>query len=1164
MPLGFLSNFLRTILSSSSAKSTRSLKRSIENNCDFAGDLHDAWAHCRCVAVPNVVKSLDDQYMTSSMPLHVMCRHSSSATIAPLPNVDNAPPPPPHIVALSMTDGSLAFIQQDAFKHHDIQALDFSNNQIQTVNVNAFRGLEMKLTQLDLSNNNMSVIPTWALTYLHNLQFLHLQNNRIDTVRSNTFDETQLNNLQFLHLDHNQLKVIPNLAFHRLRLIVLTMSNNRISEIHKMSLPATLNFIDLRNNVLTQSLDLEGNNITVLVNDPEVVFKSEIKVVLRNNKIRRLDSSSFRSFRKIKELDLSYNQISAIDESAFETVSQLKILDLSYNHVAHLPRGVLKNFAKTLTHLNLEENVIHAMPDGLRDLYNLTHVNLNGNKLNKIDSGVLSGSKGSLTELLIANNHLRHIPNSALSGMQKLEHLDISKNRIHSLERNSFDTATGADTSLTRLNLAGNKIRNITDPNVFGQISSLTYLDLSFNKIELLASRVFEKLKGLESLFLQNNRLKNFPASSVYRLEKLRHLMLDNNEIAKMDNFSLADLPRLQHLSLAANKMEVITENMFSASSSRELKSLNLAHNRINTISNRAFQDLENLQQLRLNNNHLRTLSAMVFSNLRNLRYLDLSHNKIVKILPSAFHQLPALDVLYLQHNNLVEIDRDAFRGTTGLHSLHLSNNALREFSYATEIEEVDLSHNGLIEVENDAFSECRKLAAISIAHNYIRNLWKGTFIYQQTLHVLDISHNDILFLHQGTFGKNNVLELLAAGNKLSRVPIEALSTTNSALNRLDLSSNKIKIVESSQLTGFKNLTYLSFAQNRVDSVEEGAFEHLTSLKTLDLSNNPVTSWSPTAFRDLSHSIISVNVANTGLFSIPKFSHRSLQSLNISHNKIYEMSDRDMAPLAKLVSLDMSYNNVKVIEPDVFQQLLHLKNLNISANPISHIHDEHIDRLYQLETLHISKMPALLRLPEAHTFAQLNNLKNLQLYDIPNEAKPFDVARILYHLPPLHSLHIEIKQDRLDHQLVAADTRLLRQLAITGKNLTSIDVGAFANIRGYRVHISLEGTSVAHWAPLIFDTLTGISLLSLSLVNNKLTSVNPFRSTIPPVVNQHGTILQSIELRDNPINCNCSMRWAGDYMRVTSFLSSTSKSYDFDQKTVESCRKSICVGRRLS
>lgn len=39
---------------------------------------------------------------------------------------------------------SVTFISQDAFKHHNIQTLDLTNNHIETINVNAFRGLEVE------------------------------------------------------------------------------------------------------------------------------------------------------------------------------------------------------------------------------------------------------------------------------------------------------------------------------------------------------------------------------------------------------------------------------------------------------------------------------------------------------------------------------------------------------------------------------------------------------------------------------------------------------------------------------------------------------------------------------------------------------------------------------------------------------------------------------------------------------------------------------------------------------------------------------------------------------------------------------------------------------------------------------------------------------------
>lgn len=67
---------------------------------------------------------------------------------------------------------------------------------------------------------------------------------------------------------------------------------------------------------------------------------------------------------------------------------------------------------------------------------------------------------------------------------------------------------------------------------------------------------------------------------------------------------------------------------------------------------------------------------------------------------------------------------------------------------------------------------------------------------FQESLHTLDISFNDILFLHQGTFGKNNILQLHVNNNKLSRIPLEALSSTMASLHLLDLAHNNIKLEE--------------------------------------------------------------------------------------------------------------------------------------------------------------------------------------------------------------------------------------------------------------------------------------------------------------------------------------------------------------------------------
>lgn len=67
----------------------------------------------------------------------------------------------------------------------------------------------------------------------------------------------------------------------------------------------------------------------------------------------------------------------------FEGINQIQELDLSYNRLAYIPDGVFANLAKSIKKLNLEENIMHALPKAMGELRELTHLNLNGNKLNK-------------------------------------------------------------------------------------------------------------------------------------------------------------------------------------------------------------------------------------------------------------------------------------------------------------------------------------------------------------------------------------------------------------------------------------------------------------------------------------------------------------------------------------------------------------------------------------------------------------------------------------------------------------------------------------------------------------------------------------------------------------------------------------------------------------
>lgn len=100
-----------------------------------------------------------------------------------------------------------------------------------------------------------------------------------------------------------------------------------------------------------------------------------------------------------------------------------------------------------------------------------------------------------------------------------------------------------------------------------------------------------------------------------------------------------------------------------------------------------------------------------------------------------------------------------------------------------------------------------------------------------------------------GSLGNNNLHHLDLSHNQFGRIPIEALEPCSESLGSLIVNWNKLKLIDSPQLVGLKNVSILSLSNNLIESVEEAAFEHLTNLRSLDISYNPISSWSPTAFR---------------------------------------------------------------------------------------------------------------------------------------------------------------------------------------------------------------------------------------------------------------------------------------------------------------------------
>lgn len=160
-----------------------------------------------------------------------------------------------NINKLEIKNGALIFVNQDAFKNLQIRLLSLTHNNIEHVNVNAFRGLHT-LKGLDLQSNDLLHIPIWSLIFLENLQYLHLQDNQIASIDPNTTIETKLNQLHYLYLDRNKITKIGSGSLIKYPLFVLTLSKNKIFNLEKDSLPGSLNILDLSANLIETVQDI--------------------------------------------------------------------------------------------------------------------------------------------------------------------------------------------------------------------------------------------------------------------------------------------------------------------------------------------------------------------------------------------------------------------------------------------------------------------------------------------------------------------------------------------------------------------------------------------------------------------------------------------------------------------------------------------------------------------------------------------------------------------------------------------------------------------------------------------------------------------------------------------------------------------------------------------
>lgn len=447
------------------------------------------------------------------------------------------------------SNGFNALVQAIAQKNSEaaIRVLDLSRNKIKTLSKKSFKGLN-EVRVIDLSDNQLESLDPQVFQHTPLLEKIILRGNKLTSLPKRLF--AKLHHLRVLDLSDNQLLPDELPFLGDLNLEELYLKNNKLTRFSNVfawsadseerlkpediAIAKRLKILDLSNNQLSfngvvsnefsialsllkalEYLDLSGNSIKFLHdviacellelkhllidNNPQLKFCSahENRVVVlpklvslqaKKCGITTLHDWKCSSFPNLRVLMLQHNDIADLN-GVFSTLTKLKDLYLQGNKISKVER---KDFAslQELENLHLEGNMIRDFPEHLFHGLNLKEVWLFANNPQftfENKNNVLKAQETVINE-------------SAFSGMEKLEYLDLSYNMIAKVP----NTFVKGDYNLKWLSLAYNKIAEIPSLMLSG-LDGLKTLDLACNKVRNVAvNALYGPLAHLDIYFEGN------------------------------------------------------------------------------------------------------------------------------------------------------------------------------------------------------------------------------------------------------------------------------------------------------------------------------------------------------------------------------------------------------------------------------------------------------------------------------------------------------------------------------------------------------------------------------------------------------------------------------------------------------------------------------------
>ena len=181
-------------------------------------------------------------------------------------------------------------------------------------------------------------------------------------------------------------------------------------------------------------------------------------------------------------------------------------LDLSRNNIINIHSMAFQNGVPVLASLHLTHNLLGKIPFmAISSMKSLKNLDLSNNRIETIEDS-FSKIKLKLDKLNLDENNIQIITKTSFQNFKWINHTSLRNNPLHTIQDHIF-----LDTGVRELDLHNCRIGNIGPGALRGLERSLESLDLSSNRLSFLPTSLFDDFDSIRKLSLSNNMMTVSP-----------------------------------------------------------------------------------------------------------------------------------------------------------------------------------------------------------------------------------------------------------------------------------------------------------------------------------------------------------------------------------------------------------------------------------------------------------------------------------------------------------------------------------------------------------------------------------------------------------------------------------------------------------------------------